>query len=231
LFTSPAQPASNQFVPAQIQAATVNAAGVLTYGNKVTLPVGSGIRNFGGSEIVRLLYACFRSDGSAYLTGIAPAFTNKPSMLIEIEADGANITAKTNFPFAYPSTLDHSPPLPAALENPNRKREFMFIETPHMYGFNPNFYFGFGSDVPIPSNIAGIALDPPLNGFVKVQVSGKYLPKVIEKSPISQGLMSGFWYMAGNDGTLVRHGGTNPPLAFAATPESLLFLGALPILA
>jgi hypothetical protein len=224
LLTSPAQATSNRVVPGQIQVATVNAGGVLTYGGKATLNVGTGISNAGGTVTpIRLLYAALRSDGSAYLTGIHPdhAKTRIPNMLIEVEVNGREIAVKTNFPFAYPSTSDvNNPSQASAIENPARKGEYMFIETSHYASYNPNLYFGFGSDVPIPNNIAGIALDAPSGNYVPVQLTSKLL------SGIKSGLSSGLWYSAGSNGALVQHDGTRQPVVLAVGGDSILFTGS-----
>jgi hypothetical protein len=222
LLTTPAQVVSNKLIPGQIQAATVDGAGVLKYGGKVTLPVGTGISNTGGILTPnRLFYAALRSDGSAYLTGIHPdRLKMVPNMLIEVEVTGANIGVKINYPFAYTCpAVESKQSFAGAIENPARKGEYLYVETRDSAGYNPNLYFGFVSDVPIANNIAGIALDASAGNYVTVQLGSKLL------TGIKSGLNSGQWYSAGSNGTLVQHEGTRQPVAFAVGDDSILFTG------
>jgi len=200
------------------QVAGINSSGVVTFGNIVTLPIYMYNDSTGLQANVPTVG--LRDDGTAYVVGSPLGNAPFYSLLFDFAITGNNITVNEYNPFrvgvAGGSIINIKG---IAIENPASKHEYLFIEGDQSAN-NPDYYFGCASDLPRPNNIAGIALDQPANGYVKVQYDGKLL------ADITGGLTRGRWYMPGNNGSLTPHDGSRPRIALATGSDSLLFTGA-----
>ena len=214
----------------QVQVGRISANGVVSVGPRYTVPVTFGDIGSGGLSN-HMAFAHFRDDATVVITGgrTLPDGT-KSGVLLELTRspnyinNGNDLTITEYTPFTRVSSSS-SIPIYHAFENAANPGEFLFIDDIAGLTATSGFYFGYGTDAPNSRSVAGIALEPPSNGVVRVQASAKLLADIYAGRAA---LVAGQEYAAGDNGELapIYPGSTARAVASALSPTDLLFFGA-----